>query len=204
MSNSKTRAYPRALASAAGEIQVRYMEPKDEEAILAFAAVLPPHDLLFLRRDISHRKVVAAWMRDLEAGARGSLIALLNREVVGCAAIIRDELSWSKHVAELRVLTSVGLRGKGLGQFLIQESFAVALALEVEKLVVQMTVDQGSGIAIFEGLGFTAEALLREHVKDREGNKHDVVILSLAVDESRADLDLYGLTNALADTEARQ
>jgi N-acetylglutamate synthase-like GNAT family acetyltransferase len=141
-------------------------------------------------------------MRELESGARGSLVAVRSGEVVGCAAIIRDELSWSKHVAELRVLTSVAMRGKGLGQFLIQESFAVALALEVEKLVVQMTVDQTSGIAIFEGLGFTAEALLHDHVKDRDGKKHDVVILSLGVAESRAQMDLYGLTKALAPDEA--
>lgn len=202
MSNIQSRTYPRTMTSEVGEIAVRYMQPNDEDSILAFATALPTHDLLFLRRDISHRKVVSAWMRELESTASGSLIALCDGKVVGCAAIIRDELSWSKHVAELRILTSVPMRGKGLGQFLIRESFAVALTLGVEKLVVQMTVDQTKGISIFEGLGFAAEALFRDHVKDRDGKKHDVAILSLDVEESSAALDLYGLTNALTHDEA--
>ena len=40
-----------------------------------------------------------------------------------------------------------------------------------------MTVDQTGAIAIFEGLGFKAEALLRDHVRDKTGKKHDIVVL---------------------------
>ncbi len=67
----------------------------------------------------------------------------------------------------------------------------------LEKLVVQMTVDQSGAIAIFEGLGFKAEALLRDHVKDKDGRNHDIVVLGHNVAQVRAQLEAYGLPGAV-------
>jgi len=53
----------------------------------------------------------------------------------------------------------------------------------LERLTVQMTSDQSRAIAIFEGLGFRTEALLRDHVKDLQGKTHDIVVLGLDVSE---------------------
>ena len=46
-----------------------------------------------------------------------------------------------------------------------------------------MTVDQQGAIAVFESLGFRAEALLRNHVRDRDGKAHDLVLLGHDVAE---------------------
>jgi hypothetical protein len=43
--------------------------------------------------------------------------------------------------------------------------------------VAQMTVDQQAAIALFESLGFKAEALLRDHVRDVDGKTRDIVVL---------------------------
>jgi len=80
---------------------------------------------------------------------------------------------------------------------LSQETFALALGSGLEKLVVQMTVDQTGAIAIFEGLGFKAEALLRDHVKDKAGKSHDIVVLGHNVAQVRAQLEVYGLSGAV-------
>jgi L-amino acid N-acyltransferase YncA len=58
------------------------------------------------------------------------------------------------------VLVSPRGAARGLGRVLIQECFAQALELGLKKLVAQMTTDQRSAIAVFEELGFRAEALL--------------------------------------------
>jgi L-amino acid N-acyltransferase YncA len=76
------------------------------------------------------------------------------------------------------VLIAESMRHKGLGKLLTKEAFAVALAAGVEKMMAQMTVDQKGAIAAFEGLGFRPEALLRDQVRDREGKKHDLLVLS--------------------------
>jgi hypothetical protein len=67
----------------------------------------------------------------------------------------------------------------------------------LEKLVVQMTVDQVSAIALFEGMGFRGEALLREHVRDLDGNTHDIVVLGHNVAQVHAQLEAYGLPEAV-------
>ena len=190
------RNYPRTIASEDGELELRLLTAPDEAAVLAFAKKLSAHDLLFLPRDISQPKVVSAWV---QANAAGSIVTLLvtrKGAVLGCATIVRDDLSWSSHVGELRVIVAPELRGKGVGQTLTQECFAIALELGLEKLIAQKTVDQRGAIAVFEGLGFRAEALLHEQVKDRDGKKHDIVILSHDVAKFQAQMQAYGLTDA--------
>jgi RimJ/RimL family protein N-acetyltransferase len=81
----------------------------------------------------------------------------------------------------------------------MEAGFAAALPLGIEKLIAHMTVDQHAAIATFESMGYRAEALLRDHVRDRDGTTHDIVILSHRVADVRARADAYGLGAALAD-----
>jgi L-amino acid N-acyltransferase YncA len=178
------------------------MEAADADAVLAFARDLPPHDLLFLPRDITHPKVLDAWVAELQRGTLTSLIALQDGRVAGCATIVCDPLSWSPHVAELRVIVSAGARGKGLGRRLMEQAFALALPLGIEKLVAQMTVDQTVAIATFESMGYRPEALLRDHVKDRDGSTHDIVILSHSVAGVQARAEAYGMAQGVASGDA--
>jgi N-acetylglutamate synthase-like GNAT family acetyltransferase len=187
--------YPRTVPIARGEVLVSPMTAADEPDLLAFARVLPVHDLLFLRRDITQPKVMAAWAAELAAGSIVSLVARESGLIVGCTAVVRDELSWSPHVGELRVLVSPEARDRGLGRILIQESFLIALDLELEKLVAQMTVDQTSAMAVFEEMGFKPEALLKNHVKGPDGEKHDIVMLSHDVAHIQAQMEAYGLAD---------
>jgi RimJ/RimL family protein N-acetyltransferase len=195
--SSDRRSYPRRVATEAGEIEFRLMSPADEAAVLAFAQKLPVHDLLFLPRDISEPKVLTAWIKEIERGAITSVLAWKDGTVVGCGTLVRDPLSWSPHVGEIRSVVSSEVRGQGVGRALSQETFALALGSGLERLVVQMTVDQTGAIAIFEGLGFKAEALLREHVKDKAGKSHDIVVLGHDVAQVRAQLEAYGLAGAV-------
>src|SRR6201746_2429044 len=164
--STETRSYPRHVKTEAGDIEFRLMAPSDEAAVLEFAQKLPVHDLLFLPRNISEPKVLSAWIKEIERGAITSLLAVKDGKVVGCGTLVRDPWSWSPHVGELRNVVSSDVRGQGVGRALSQETFAVALGAGLEKLSVQMTVDQTGAIALFESLGFKAEALLRDHVKD--------------------------------------
>ena len=190
------RRYPQTMACDGGEVEIRLLSPADEAEVLDFARRLSTHDLLFLRRDISQPKVVAAWMDATRNDAMVTVIATRHGALVGCATLVRDELSWSRHVGELRVIVEAAMRGKGIGQKLTRECFAIALDMGLEKLMAVMTVDQRSAIAVFEGLGFQAEALLRQQVKDREGKVHDIVVLSHDVAGFEAQRAAYGLGEA--------
>src|ERR1700694_1899026 len=146
---SETRSYPRRVATDAGEIQLRFSPEPTKAAVLEFPQKLPMHDLLFLPRDISEPKVLAAWIKEIERGAITSLLAVKDGKVVGCGTLVRDPFSWSPHVGEIRNVVSLDVRGQGVGRALSQETFALALSGGLEKLLVQMTVDQTGAMAIF-------------------------------------------------------
>jgi RimJ/RimL family protein N-acetyltransferase len=194
---SETRLYPRHARTEAGDIEFRLMSRADEGAVLAFAQKLPTHDLLFLPRNISQAKVLSAWINEIERGDITSILAVKAGTVVGCGTLVRDPHSWSPHVAEIRMVVSQDVRGQGVGRTLSQEIFALALSAGLEKLSVQMTVDQQAAIALFESLGFKAEALLRDHVRDVDGKKHDIVVLGHNVAQVRAQMEAYGLPGAV-------
>ena len=197
MSAPAPRAYPRKISVGGDTVTLRQMNPGDADVALAFARSLPAHDLLFLRRDITRPESVAIWMQGIERGRITTVLAESPGVVHGYATLDRGDLSWSPHVAELRVMVSPAMRGKGLGRLLTQEGFAMALGLGIEKIVAQMTSDQHGAIAVFEGMGFRPEALLRDHVKDRDGRTHDLLILSHDVARFQAQRDAYGVTEAL-------
>jgi RimJ/RimL family protein N-acetyltransferase len=195
--SSETRSYPRRVATEAGEIEFRLMSPADEAAVLDFAQKLPAHDLLFLPRNISEPKVLAAWVKEIGRGAITSLLAVKEGRVVGCGTLVRDPHSWSPHVGEIRMVVSLEVRGQGVGRALSQETFALALDAGLEKLSVQMTVDQQGAIALFESLGFKAEALLRDHVRHVGGKQYDIVVLGHIVAQVQAQMEAYGLPGAV-------
>jgi len=193
------RKYPREAHLDGGAMTLRYMTTADRAAALAFARALPAYDILFLRRDITQPEAIDVWLNGIERGRITSVLAEREGVVQGYATVDRGELSWSPHVAELRVLVSATMRGKGLGRVLTQEAFAIALGLGIEKIIAQMTVDQKGAISVFQGMGFRPEALLRDHVKDREGRKYDLLLLAHEVANFQGQMDAYGITKALED-----
>ncbi len=188
-----TRTYPRKVKLGSQELVLRFAEPRDRDAVVAMARSLPEHDLLFLARDITQPANVEEWIANENIN---TLLAFQGAKVLGYAAIHRNQMQWSAHVAELRVMVSDTMRGKGLGRVLTQEAFAFALGQGIEKMIAQMTLDQKGAIAVFEEIGFRPEALLRDHVKDRAGQKHDLLMLSHEVARFEAQQVAFGVSEA--------
>lgn len=199
MSLERDPDYPVLRHVGGLDLTFSYMSSRDAEAILGFADKLEEHDLLFLRRDITQLEVVEDWLRDIESGDALTILARRDEEMVGYGTLHRNRLRWSRHVAELRVVVAPDLRGKGLGRILTQEIFKTALRSGIEKMVARMTLDQKGAISMFESLGFRSEALLRGHVKDLDGNTHDLVVMSHMVEDFRRGLDSYGVPEALGE-----
>lgn len=175
------------------QFSLREMNQADRDGVLAFANALPTHDLLFLRRDITKPKVVDAWIEATEAGAFTTLLAEHEGSIVGCVALYTDPLSWSPHVGDIRVLVADDVRKHGLGRWLVEQGFRIALEKGLSKLTAQMTVDQRAAITVFEELGFRGEALLKDQVQDASGQLHDLVTLSCDVASATSRLEAYGI-----------
>jgi GNAT superfamily N-acetyltransferase len=173
-------------------VSIRPFARADATGVAEFAMTLPEHDLLFLSRDIKHARVIEAWLDAVNAGEIDSLVATANDAIVGTTAVVRDPLGWSPHVAELRLLVSPAMRGKGLGRALLGATVELAREAGATKLMARMTPDQRGAITLFEEAGFRGEAMLRDHVRGREGTLHDLAILSLGVGRNQAKHAAFG------------
>jgi L-amino acid N-acyltransferase YncA len=170
------------------------MRLDDGERLQQFARALPPHDLLFLRRDITKPEGIRRWLDAVERGAMYTILCEDPEGIVAYSSLHLTELDWSHHVADLRVATAERARGAGLGRLMTREAFNMALALGIEKVVARMTPDQQGARALFQELGFQPEALLKDEVKDREGEYHDLLIMACNVHTFLAQRQAFGVS----------
>lgn len=154
----------------------------DREAILNFARTLPEQDLLFLRMDITQPESIDHWLNNIADGTTLSIIAYDGERMAGYATVDRTPARWTRRVGELRLTVGLDYRGQGLGRHLSARIFDIARALGLKKLSANMTPDQRGAQSAFQRLGFVAEALLADFVEDREGNLHDLLMMTYDMD----------------------
>lgn len=181
MAPSINRAYPRSVTLKDKQITLRLMQASDRDAVLAFAQALPANDLLFLPLDISHPKVVDGWVRSLDSDRTVTVVAEMGGKLTGLGTLVRSETNWARHLGNIRLLVGTDARGLGLGSVLANEVFALAEESGLQKVVAQMAAEQRGAQAVFEKLGFKAEALMADYVMDRQGRTHDLIVMSYDV-----------------------
>lgn len=159
-------------------VVLRPLAAEDRDKMVAFARGLAVDDLLFLDRDLSEPAEVDAWIKDTLAGRVVTLVAWEGTLVVGYVSFNRGNVRWTRHVAELRVVVAQSARGLGIGRLLLELAFEMVLQLAVTKIIARMAPEQSGARKLFQGLGFTEEAVLRDHALDANGITHDLLVLS--------------------------
>jgi ribosomal protein S18 acetylase RimI-like enzyme len=160
--------------------------------LTALFGKLSERDLTLMKEDLSDSVAVRRWA----ARTGQQWVALDGPDIVGYAAV-RPLPEWSDHVAELRLVVDPARRRAGVGSALARHALIEAVSEGRRKLVVELAADQENALAMFSSLGFTGEALLRDHIRDRNGELHDLVMLAHFVDGTWADMGAIGLLDEL-------
>ena len=169
------------------------LRPGHADALSRFFAELPAGDLTFIEEDVTD----PAQVRSLAASARDRWLTVDARvpehfTVTGYLAVRRLP-GWSDHVGQIRLAVHPVHRRAGLGRTLARHALIQAMEAGLRKLVVELIADQEHAIAMFTALGFTGEALLRDHIRDRDGRLRDLVVLAHYVEETWAAMATVGL-----------
>lgn len=164
----------------------------DLDALMEFFARVPEGERTFFKEQLD-RETVQRWLAE-DRGRRG--VAVEDGQVAGYVAVIRLA-GWSDHVGEVRLVVDPGHRGRGLGRALARWALAQALDCGLRKLYVEVVAEQEGAVAMFSALGFTAEGLLRDHVRDQAGELRDLVLLAHPVDDQWAAMSAAGIDEAL-------
>ena len=108
------------------------------------------------------------------------------------AAFAAARMKPSNSTSEL-VRDAGGRHGRELARHAVHDAVELGLA----KLVVEVIADQAELIAMFVALGFDAEALLADHVRDRNGQIRDLLVLANDVESQFAAMTTAGITEEL-------
>ena len=164
------------------------------DALLAFFGSLPDGDLTFIKEEVTDPDTVRGWATDSSPGGRW--VATDGDEVTGYVAV-RPLSGWSDHVGEVRLVVSPARRGTGLGRELARRAVVEGVSSGLSKLVVEVVAEQGAALALFTDLGFSGEALLRDHIRDRGGELRDLMVLAHHVSDTWAQMDTVGIGEEL-------
>jgi ribosomal protein S18 acetylase RimI-like enzyme len=175
-------------------MEIRGPAAEDLDALMEFFARVPESERTFFKEPVLDRGVVESWLTS-DAGRRG--LAVDGSRVAGYVAVIRLS-GWSDHVGELRLVVDPDLRGQGLGRDLARWALLQAVDCGLEKLFVEVVAGQDGAVSMFQALGFHAEGLLRDHVRDRHGDLRDLVLLAHPVSDQWSAMRTAGIDDAVA------
>jgi len=156
---------------------IRPLDEADRGALLAFGRALPHTDLLHLEDDFTNPETIARLVNARFAENWRQLVASIDDQMIGYS-VVRRLPGWMQHVADVGLIISAGWRRLGVGTALAQSICDAARDLRVDKLIVEMLEEQSAGRAIFERLGFQVEGTFGCHVRDREGQCHNLIVMA--------------------------
>jgi L-amino acid N-acyltransferase YncA len=171
-------------------MDIRHIEPGDEPRLARFLERVPAADRTFFKEDVEDPRARHRWM---EPGP-GRTISVEEGEVIGWLAVV-PKPGWSSHVGEVRLIVDPAHRGRGVGRALANRAVMEALELGLERMVVEVIAVQEPTIAMFRSLGFEPEALLTDHVRDRNGDLRDLMVLSHSVQEQWSSMIRAGIAD---------
>ena len=176
-------------------MDLRPLEPELIGALQEFFLRIPEGDRTFFKEDVADADTVASWAHDTRSRRR---VVVDEGAVVAYLAVIPG-LGWSSHVGEIRLVVDPGRRRSGLGRRLARQALLDALELGLTKVVVEVVADQVPAVELFLALGFEPEALLRDHVCDREGELRDLLLLAHRAEDNWESMLTTGIDEAVAD-----
>lgn len=178
------------------KVTIQPMEKTDGGQLLEYFQSFRPEDRLFMRDNVTNPKVIQKWVDDLDYEYVVPLLAFHEGIIVGVASLHRNQHGWDSHVGHIRVSVRPEFQGSRLGYNLSREIFVVAQSMHIDIVIAEMPSIQTGAIKVFEKLGFNKEHVFKNHVKDHEGDLHDLVVM-------RADIVLImdNMLQAIRDWE---
>jgi L-amino acid N-acyltransferase YncA len=172
-------------------MEVREVTAEDADALSEFFNGLPAEDRTFFWSDVTDPAVAQGWAGDPNRIRRCAVDG--DGRMVAFAALVPGS-DWSSHVAEMVLVVAAEARRGGIGRALARLMLLEAVKAGLKKITVNIAADNEAAIAMFTGIGFDGEALLRDHLRNPDdGQLRDLVVLAHLVDERYATMQAAGL-----------
>jgi L-amino acid N-acyltransferase YncA len=170
--------YPKSIKLIDGkQVILKLMSREDFEFSLGFFRRQPEDDRIYLRRDTTKREQMEERVIEIEDGLTTVVLAISDGMVVGEASLTTESRGWFRKTGELRVITDVNFRRKGLGNHLVKEIIEIARHRGLIKIMAECMEQQKGIQTTLKQLGFEQEGILKNFVLDLKEFEHDLVVL---------------------------
>ena len=172
--------YPKEVILKDGTgVTLRPLRVGDEHALFEMFGRLPEDDLWFLNHDVSDSELIADWIKKLDPSRVISLVALLEGRIIANAALMMKRYGAKSHIGKVRISVEPGFRDKRLGTWMLLDLVNLAMAVGLELLVMRLVQDRdASVINAVRKLGFTEEAVLKNYLRGKGGQAHNLLIMT--------------------------
>lgn len=168
------------------EITIRPLIPEDKADLLDFFLRIPEEDRFYLKENVTDPRVIERWAEEVDYARAVPLLAIMDGKIVGDGTLHHRRAGARRHIGEVRVVVDPAYRNRGVGRALLHKLMDLAKDRGVERLLFELVVDAEEAArhtAIL--LGFVPVAALPGHIKDVDGNLHDLMVM-----EFRAPKDI--------------
>jgi L-amino acid N-acyltransferase YncA len=171
--------YPKEITLPDGlSLTLRPMNRDDQYALYSFFISLGAEDRRFLRNDVTDRKLIEKWARNLNYDRVFPILAENEGRIVANATLHYQTFGWGRHVAEVRVTIIPEFQGRRLGAALLKEITHLASKNKVKKLLARIVTSREGVIKAFERAGFSQLTVLQNYVKDLQNQQYaDIALL---------------------------
>ncbi len=170
--------YPKKITLPDGTgLTLRPMSRDDQFALYGFFSSLAGDDRRFLRNDVTDRKLIEKWTRNLNYDRVLPILAEYEGRIVANATLHYQTFGWGRHVAEIRVTISPEFQKRGLGAVLLREITRLASQSQVKKLLARIVTIRQGVIRAFERAGFSQMTVLPKYIKDVQNQQYADIAL---------------------------
>lgn len=161
-------------------VTIRPLVKEDVDRLMAFFNGMPASDRAYLRTDVRDRGMLED---RLEGPTDRNVFRIVantdDGSIVAEGTLTHPRYGWTSHVGEIRLIVAREFQRKGLASIMARELLIKAVKIGLCKVEAWVMVEHMAGIRCFEKLGFEKEGILPKWVKDSEGRKQDLLIMSI-------------------------
>lgn len=153
--------YPKFIVLNDGtSVMLRPLQGNDTQKLLNLFRDVPDEELRMMRDDVTDPHVLRSWTEDINYDRVLPIVAELDGQLIGEASLHRNPKMPHSNIGQMRIYVSHEFRHRGLGSRLIDDVIELARDCGLEKLVLELFIDNAAMISAFERRGFERDAIL--------------------------------------------
>lgn len=171
--------YPKEILLKDGTgVTLRPLQEGDEHQLTKMFDRFSENERWFLDPEEMDAGLIENRVKSMDTDRFISIVAVLEGQIIANATLSRRQYGAESHVGTIRISVDPSFREKRLGTWMLLDLINLAMAMDLETLIMQLIEDKDS--SVIQGvkkLDFIEEAVLKDYVKDRKGTPHNLVIM---------------------------